>query len=95
MQADFQYCVRSSFASLLSFSTKSNVRVSLIDAHLSSMNYDANKLPLGKLSKNTILQGFSALKQLADVIKDPNGEVAKANGGQRAAIEHLSGVYYS
>ncbi|KAL1755215.1 PARP-1-like protein [Schizophyllum commune] len=67
----------------------------LIDAHLSSMNYDANKLPLGKLSKNTILQGFSALKQLADVIKDPNGEVAKANGGQRAAIEHLSGVYYS
>ncbi|KAL1688372.1 PARP-1-like protein [Schizophyllum commune] len=67
----------------------------LIDAHLSSMNYDANKLPLGKLSKNTILQGFSALKQLADVIKDPNSEVAKANGGQRAAIEHLSGVYYS
>ncbi|KAL1664848.1 PARP-1-like protein [Schizophyllum commune] len=67
----------------------------LIDAHLSSMNYDANKLPLGKLSKNTILQGFSALKQLADVIKDPNGEVAKANGGQRAAIEHFSGVYYS
>jgi hypothetical protein len=51
---------------------------SLIDAHLSSMNYDANKLPLGsiillfacfhlttasgKLAKSTILQGFGALK---------------------------------
>ena len=29
---------------------------------LSAMNYDANKLPLGKLSKNTILSGFAALK---------------------------------
>ncbi|KAL1740847.1 PARP-1-like protein [Schizophyllum fasciatum] len=67
----------------------------LIDAHLSSMNYDANKLPLGKLSKNTILQGFTALKQLADVIKDANSEAAVQNGGQRAAIEYLSGVYYS
>lgn len=34
----------------------------LIDAHLSSMNYDANKLPLGKLAKSTILNGFAALK---------------------------------
>ena len=34
----------------------------LMDAHLSSMNYDANKLPLGKLAKSTILNGFAALK---------------------------------
>ena len=26
------------------------------------MNYDANKLPLGKLAKATILNGFAALK---------------------------------
>ena len=26
------------------------------------MNYDANKLPLGKLAKSTILNGFAALK---------------------------------
>lgn len=26
------------------------------------MNYDAHKLPLGKLAKNTILNGFAALK---------------------------------
>lgn len=36
--------------------------VSIIDAHLSSMNYDARKLPLGKLAKSTVLNGFSALK---------------------------------
>jgi len=52
--------------------------LSYIDATLSSMNYDANKLPLGrysgyhpptqadtvqgKLSKATILKGFAALK---------------------------------
>ena len=34
----------------------------LMDAHLKSMQYDANKLPLGKLSKSTIMNGFAALK---------------------------------
>lgn len=33
-----------------------------IDAHLAEMNYDANKLPLGKLAKSTILSGFGVLK---------------------------------
>lgn len=33
-----------------------------INAHLAEMNYDANKLPLGKLAKNTILNGFGVLK---------------------------------
>jgi poly [ADP-ribose] polymerase len=33
-----------------------------INAHLAEMNYDANKLPLGKLAKSTILNGFAVLK---------------------------------
>jgi len=33
-----------------------------ITAHLAEMNYDANKLPLGKLAKTTILAGFTVLK---------------------------------
>ena len=33
-----------------------------MNATLESMQYDANKLPLGKLSKSTILNGFAALK---------------------------------
>ncbi|CDO69839.1 hypothetical protein BN946_scf184803.g37 [Trametes cinnabarina] len=68
---------------------------SLIDAHLSSMHYDANKLPLGKLAKSTILNGFSALKSLSEVISQPNGDVARNYGGFRRAVEELTGQYYS
>ncbi|KAI0073797.1 PARP-domain-containing protein [Panus rudis PR-1116 ss-1] len=73
----------------LIFSTK------LIDATLSSMNYDANKLPLGKLAKSTILNGFAALKTLSEVINNPDGDTAKAHGGYRRAVEDLTGRYYS
>ncbi|KAK7064730.1 poly polymerase [Favolaschia claudopus] len=68
---------------------------SIIDATLSSMNYDANKLPLGKLSKSTILRGFAALKSLAEVISEPDGETSKQHGGFKQACDHLSGSYYS
>jgi hypothetical protein len=36
--------------------------VSFVTAALSEMNYDANKMPLGKLAKSTLTQGFAALK---------------------------------
>ncbi|KAK0464174.1 PARP-domain-containing protein [Armillaria novae-zelandiae] len=72
---DFYFCK-------LIFST------SIIDATLSSMNYDARKLPLGKLSKATILSGFNALKTLSEVLDDPSCDA-------RAAIEQLTGAYYS
>ncbi|KAJ7071556.1 poly polymerase catalytic domain-containing protein [Mycena amicta] len=68
---------------------------SIIDATLSSMNYDANKLPLGKLAKSTILNGFAALKALSEVINDPNGDAAKGHGGFVKACEYLSSRYYS
>ncbi|KAE9409403.1 PARP-domain-containing protein [Gymnopus androsaceus JB14] len=68
---------------------------SIIQETLSSMNYDANKLPLGKLSKTTILKGFAALKALAEVIDNPNSEEAKRWGGQQAGCEELTNRYYS
>ncbi|KAI0757807.1 poly polymerase catalytic domain-containing protein [Daedaleopsis nitida] len=68
---------------------------SMIDAHLSSMNYDANKLPLGKLAKSTILNGFAALKALSEVIGQPTGDVAQSHGGFRKAAEGLTSRYYS
>ncbi|KAI0089798.1 poly polymerase catalytic domain-containing protein [Irpex rosettiformis] len=71
------------------FSTK------LIEAHLSSMNYDAHKLPLGKLAKSTILNGFAALKTLSEVLQDHNSAAAKDLGGFRSAVETLTGRYYS
>jgi poly [ADP-ribose] polymerase 2/3/4 len=33
-----------------------------VAAALSEMNYDAKKMPLGKLAKSTLTQGFAALK---------------------------------
>ncbi|KAH9947397.1 poly polymerase catalytic domain-containing protein [Amylocystis lapponica] len=73
----------------LIFSTK------IMDAHLTAMNYNATKLPLGKLAKSTILSGFGALKTLAEVIENPDGDSAKALGGFRPAVEELTGRYYS
>ncbi|KAG1769586.1 poly polymerase catalytic domain-containing protein [Suillus occidentalis] len=67
----------------------------LIDAHLSSMNYDAKKLPLGKLAKSTILKGFEALKKLADAIDHQDSDSMEALGGIQAACETLTSEYYS
>ena len=41
------------------------------NAVLESIGYNANKLPLGKLSKTTLKQGFEYLKELASLIKHP------------------------
>ncbi|KAJ7677717.1 PARP-domain-containing protein [Mycena polygramma] len=67
----------------------------LLDAHLESMNYNAVKIPLGKLGRTTISKGFSALKRLADVIDDPQGSTAEEHGGSEAAYSVLSSAYYS
>ncbi|KII86355.1 hypothetical protein PLICRDRAFT_164856 [Plicaturopsis crispa FD-325 SS-3] len=68
----------------------------LMSAALSSMNYDANKLPLGKLAKSTILNGFAALKAIAEALEKPDGDVVKSHGGSVAkACEELSEAYYS
>ncbi|QRV76677.1 poly(ADP)-ribose polymerase PARP protein [Ceratobasidium sp. AG-Ba] len=72
---------------------------SLMQAALSEMNYDANKaskyLPLGKLAKSTILNGFTALKSLAEVLADPDGAKAAEHGGKRQACIDLTNAYYS
>ncbi|KAF5361683.1 hypothetical protein D9758_007389 [Tetrapyrgos nigripes] len=58
---------------------------SYIDATLSSMNYDANKLPLGYDSKGS----------LSEAISDSNGDVVKEHGNLQRACEELSNQYYS
>ncbi|KAK4185888.1 putative poly polymerase 2 [Podospora australis] len=61
---------------------------------MTALNYDANKLPLGKLSKATITRGFQALKDLSALIDDQslaqNYDLPYAE-----AVEHLSNTYYS
>ncbi|OAG11646.1 PARP-domain-containing protein [Paraphaeosphaeria sporulosa] len=54
---------------------------------MSDLNYDAMKMPLGKLSKATINRGFQALTELAALLK---------NGiSSRDEVEDLSNRYYS
>jgi hypothetical protein len=43
---------------------------------------------IGKLSKNTILQGFAALKELAEFLDKPSGNI-------NATCDELTGRYYS
>jgi len=65
---------------------------------MSSMSYDSNKLPLGKLSKDTILRGFNLLKQIGEVIGDPANAVAnfgEYGNNQPEILRQLSSRYYT
>lgn len=64
-------------------------------ATMTSLNYDANKLPLGKLSKATIKRGFQQLKDLAALMDDPTLALSKWSMTPGSATEHLSNTYYS
>jgi Poly(ADP-ribose) polymerase, regulatory domain len=62
-----------------------------MQAHLAAMNYDINKQPLGKLGQSTLNAGYSALKELAEVIEAPNGPKARSLGGfVRVMSWHIS-----
>ncbi len=58
------------------------------DQTMTALNYDANKLPLGKLSKATIARGFQALKDLSVLLDN-------TDAGSRSQVEALSNRYYS
>ncbi|KAK6699201.1 hypothetical protein SNK05_012017 [Fusarium graminearum] len=62
---------------------------------MTSLNYDANKLPLGKLSKATITRGFQQLKNLAALFDNPNLASTEYNMSVAQAIEQLSNTFYS
>ncbi|OSD05602.1 hypothetical protein PYCCODRAFT_1158183 [Trametes coccinea BRFM310] len=68
---------------------------SLLNAHLSSMNYNADERPLGKLAESTILSGFTALKKIAEVIAQPDGATVGAYGGFQKAVNALTDEYYT
>lgn len=64
------------------------------EASMNNFNYDANKLPLGKLSKATISRGFQTLKDLSALLDDTSlaGNYQQSPQG---AIEQLSNRFYS
>ncbi|KAH9730481.1 poly (ADP-ribose) polymerase 2 [Citrus sinensis] len=59
--------------------------ISMMKQLMMEIGYNANKLPLGKLSKSTILKGYDVLKRIADVIHPPD----------RRKLEELSGEFYT
>ncbi|KAL8760361.1 MAG: hypothetical protein Q9184_003383 [Pyrenodesmia sp. 2 TL-2023] len=62
---------------------------------LEDIGYDREKLPLGKLSKATLKQGFQHLNELASLIKHPSLAETKHEMSQEEAIEDFSNKYYS
>lgn len=64
-------------------------------AAMAALNYDAAKMPLGKLSKSTITRGFQQLKDLSALMDDPTLATTRWQMPIANAIEHLSNTYYS
>ena len=62
---------------------------------MASQNYNYDKLPLGKLSKNTINKGYLALKELGDVILNPKLAQERHDMSLIATFNDLSSQYYS
>ncbi|KAG0633555.1 poly [ADP-ribose] polymerase 2-B [Tuber brumale] len=70
----------------------------MMQQSMSSMSYDAAKLPLGKLSKSTISQGYQILKDLGQVIEEAPGwqrDYAEYGRDQNDILTGLSNRYYS
>ncbi|XP_022953703.1 poly [ADP-ribose] polymerase 2-like [Cucurbita moschata] len=59
--------------------------MNMMKQQMMEIGYNAEKLPLGKLSKSTILKGYEVLKRIADVITQSN----------RSQLEQLSGEFYT
>ncbi|PWA92131.1 Poly [Artemisia annua] len=59
--------------------------VSMMKQQMMEIGYNAEKLPLGKLSKATISKGYEVLKRVADVIGQHD----------RKKLEQLSGEFYT
>ena len=59
------------------------------------LDYDANKLPLGKLSKRTLERGFEILKGLGELIIDPSVADDKHNMTWSDAIAACSNAFYT
>lgn len=60
---------------------------------LASLDYDTNKMPLGKLSKRTLLRGYEVLKELAALVQNPNTVLAGSTWIED--VTNLSNTYLS
>ena len=59
------------------------------------LDYDADKLPLGKLSKRTLEKGFEVLKDIGELLLDPSIADSKHNMSWPDAIAACSNAFYT
>ncbi|XP_073525701.1 uncharacterized protein [Phyllobates terribilis] len=59
--------------------------VAMMKQQMMEIGYNAEKLPLGKLSKSTISKGYDVLKRISEVVGQAN----------RKELEQLSGEFYT
>jgi poly [ADP-ribose] polymerase len=59
------------------------------------LNYDADKLPLGKLSKKTLQKGNSVLKEISDLLGNPALAMSVHSQPYATALSTLTSRYYS
>ncbi|CAL9120578.1 unnamed protein product [Musa textilis] len=59
--------------------------ISMMKQQMLEIGYNAEKLPLGKLSKSTILKGYDVLRRISEVIAQSD----------RKKLEELSGEFYT
>lgn len=64
-------------------------------ATMAELNYDPEKLPLGKLSKSTITRGYQALKDLSALLDDPSLATTQYGTNFASAIEQHSNLYFT
>ena len=62
---------------------------------MASMDYDANKLPLGKLSKRTLQSGYQLLKDLSELVNDRDSFLAENGGSFGSWAQDLSNRYFT
>ncbi|KAH9887772.1 poly polymerase catalytic domain-containing protein [Xylariomycetidae sp. FL2044] len=64
-------------------------------ATMADLNYDAQKLPLGKLSQSTISKGYQALKDLSALLDHPSLATSAHGADFHRATEQLSNLYFT
>ncbi|KAI1176022.1 poly polymerase catalytic domain-containing protein [Nemania sp. FL0916] len=62
---------------------------------MADLNYDSEKLPLGKLSQATISRGFQALKDLSALMDDSSLASSQYGMSISEATEHLSNTFFT
>ncbi|KAF9110161.1 Poly [ADP-ribose] polymerase 2 [Mortierella sp. AM989] len=69
---------------------------SMMNRQMKELDYDADKMPLGKLAKSTILHGYEVLKKISEVLNKPgiknSGELSELSSEFYTVIPHSFGM---